>query len=196
MKLLKTAVCTAFIIALLSGCSGRMLNDMTIVQAISLDEINGEVYLGIQYLDLNKGSGKNEGLNSSLTENAYSKGKTVEEAVKNLSKTLPDDYFTGQAKLMVLSRSFREKRLDELKAVIIKDNRVRPDILIAECRGKASDVLKNPFRNERVPIDGICKQLKRSKAEVTANDFLKNPDVQLPVISLGKNYGTVTIDNG
>ena len=191
MKIIKIVISAVLIAVLLSGCGGRMLNDMTVVQAISLDEIGGRVYLGIQYLDLNKGSGKNEGLNSSLTANAFASGKTVEEAVKNLSKTLPDDYFTGQAKLLIINSEFAKSRLDELKKVIVKDKRIRPDILIAVCDEKASDALKNSFRNERVPIDGICKQLKRSRAEVTANDFLKNPKIKLPVIKLDKNYGIV-----
>lgn len=188
VKIFAVILCVSL---LFCGCTGgRNLNDMTVVQAISLDEKDGKVLLGIQYLDLNKGSGKNEGLNSSLTANAYSVGDTVESAVKNLSETLPDDYFTEQAKLIILGQEFIEKRSGELQKVLIEDKRIRCDMLVVKSKS-AKDVLENGFRNERVPIDGICKEIRRKKAKVTVNSYLNEENIKLPEIVTGKDYGKV-----
>ena len=192
MKVLKLIIPLLAVLFFFSACSGgRMLNDMTIVQAVSLDERGSLVTVGIQYLDLNKGSGTNEGLNSALTATAFGSGKTIENAVDNLAETLPDDYFTGQAKLIVIGSNLSEKRMSEFKEVLKKDKRVRCDILLATAEGSAADVLKNPFRNERVPIDGIYKEIKRKKADVTVNDYLGDNSISLPEIKLGKDYGSV-----
>ena len=185
MKKIKTLLVLVLIVAAVlsfSSCSkSRMLNEMAVVQAISFDDKDGIVTVGIQYLDLNKGSGINEGLGSSLTSNAVGRGKTSTDAVANLADTLPDNMYTGQAKLIIVGDSFYKNRMPELKNDLLRNPNLRCDLLIARSEN-ALDVLKNGFRNERVPIDGACKELRSAKALVRVNDYLSNNSVRLPVI--------------
>ncbi len=187
----KVVVLILALIPVFSGCTNSyMLNEMCVVQGISLDEENGKVIASIQYLDLNKGSGKNEGLNSSLTACASGSGRTLIEAVKKLASTLPDKMYLGQAKLIVIGDSFYEKRMDELKNELLRNNNLRCDLLLAKSKsGKA--VLENGFRNERVPIDGACKMLRNEKALVNVNDYLMDNGVKLPEIVSLKDSGYI-----
>ncbi len=187
------ALAAAFILALfLSGCSaGKMISDMSVVQGIALDREGGEIILTVQYLDLNKGSGKNEGLNSSLTANAQGRGKTLAEATQSLIKTMPDSLFAGQAKLLVIGSGFNnENDIKALENELLSNKNIRCDMLLAKSE-KAYKVLECGFRNERVPIDGICKELKAEKRLVTVNDYLINKSASLPEIKVDENSGYV-----
>ncbi len=187
----KMIISVLIIVFMLSGCSkSYMINEMSVVQGISLDEINGEVVMCIQYLDLNKGSGKNEGLNSSLTANAEGSGKTLVEAVKNLASTMPDKIYLGQAKLIVIGDGFYKNRMNELENEFLRNNNFRCDLLLSRSR-EGRRVIENGFRNERVPIDGVCKELRSEKALVTVNDYLSDNDVKLPEIISLENSGYI-----
>lgn len=191
MKLFKLASAAVIIALTLCACSaGQRLNEMTVVQAVSLDRENGEVVITLQYLDLNKGSGKNEGLNSSLTANAQGRGRTLTEAVKLLAKTLPDGIFMGQAKLLVVGSSLDKRDMLELKSEFLRNNNIRPDMLLAKSE-KGFDVLECGFRNERVPADGILKELKTEKKLVCVNDYLADSSVKLPEITVNGESGYV-----
>ncbi len=185
MKIVKTVLSIIMLVFLLTGCSQSfMLNEMSVVQGISLDEIGGEVTVCIQYLDLNKGSGKNEGLNSSLTSNAQGSGKTLVEAMTKLASTMPDKMYYGQTKLIIIGDAFYEKHMTELKNELLRNNNFRCDLLLSRSK-EGRKVIENGFRNERVPIDGVCKELKSENALVNVNDYLGDNGIKLPrIISL------------
>ena len=193
MKAFKTVFIAVFIAVLFSGCgSASRLNDMTVVQSAALDFEENEVVFTIQYLDLNKGSGKNEGLNSSLTANAQGRGKTLIQAVNKLAKTMPDDIFMGQAKLIVIGDGFYSNRLrmNELKNELLRNNNVRCDMLIVRSE-TGYKVLECGFRNEHVPIDGLCKELKSENRLVTVNDYLADNNTPLPAAEVRKDSGYI-----
>ena len=191
MKKAISVILAVLLIPVLSGCTqGEKLNDLTVVQAVALDSENGEVLFTVQYLDLNRGTGKNEGLNSSLTANAQGCGSTLEKAYNNLEKTVPDKLFFGQAKLLIIGEEYLDTHSAELEKVLKNGSKYRVDMLVAKSE-KAYEVLECGFRNERVPIDGICKKLKSENRLVTVNDYLGNAAFSLPEIVISSADGYV-----
>ena len=182
------AVALAFVLAFNMG-EGSKISDMTVVQAIAADRENGEYLLTVQYLDLNRGSGKTDGLASSLTSNAQGRGSTLKEAYTNLKKTLPDSLFFGQAKIIVLSEKLSPSDIKAIKDELYGNKKFRTDMLVSQSK-TAYTVLECGFRNERVPIDGICKELRRENALVFVNE-LEGNNAQLPKIVINGDSGYV-----
>ena len=101
---------------ILSGCgSNERLTNMTIVQATGIDWAENEVTVTLQYLDINKGTGTNEGVNGNLTATVKGKGNSIKSAISSAEKTLPDKLYFAQNKIIVLGSSAEEEIKEELK---------------------------------------------------------------------------------
>ena len=180
---MKKALCVLLVIAVslgFSACTGsERLKNMTIVQGMALDEENGDVTVLIQYLDLNKGSGKNDTVSGNITSTVSGKGSSIENAIKNAGKKLPVALFFGQNKIIILSSDFEKRFRREFKKYIIKSKESRPDVLVVKSRGSAAEVLKKSQQNTRIPADSICKQLEKAHRDVTVNEYLAGDKLHL-----------------
>ena len=172
-KLFVLAVLIAVSAFLLTGCTGsERLKNMTVVQGISFDSAQQGVAVTVQYLDLTKGSGKNVEVAPNITATVSAQGDSMMDAVKRAGKKLPDKLFFGQNKLIVVSDEFEKQYRGELHDYLVKNTESRPDVYILRSRGKASYVLKNAQKHTRVPADSVCKQLEKSKNDVTVSEYL------------------------
>lgn len=169
----------------LSGCSGNeRLTEMTVVQATGIDCENGEVKVSLQYLDIDKGTGTNEGVKGNITAIVEGRRNSIENALSSAEKTLPDRLYFAQNKLIILGADTEDKMKDELKEYLKDNTRCRPDTLIVKSETSAEDIIKNTQRGARVPAESICRQLKRENAMFTVNDYLNDfKENELPLIT-------------
>ena len=173
MKKLFLLLLIPVILLTFSSCTGsERIKNMAIVQGLALDAEGSDVVATIQYLDLNKGSGKNEQIGVNITATVAAKGNDIAAAVRNAEKQLSDKLFFGQNKIIVISERFENQYTKALKTYLVKNKQSRPDVLIMKCRGKASDIVKDAQKNTRVPADSIYKQLEKNKQAVTCSDYL------------------------
>ena len=173
---MKKIISLTLIIALFStfsACSGsERLKNMTVVQGVGIDVCSEGCEVTLQYLDINKGNGKNDSVSSNITATVSGRGASLENAVKNAENKLPDSLFFGQNKIIVVSAEYEKLYSTELKKRLASDRRSRPDVLIMKSRGKASAVIKNAQCKTRVPADSIFKQVKKNKKAVTVSQYL------------------------
>ncbi|MBR3148630.1 MAG: hypothetical protein IKF64_00525 [Eubacterium sp.] len=173
MKRIISLILTIAVISTFSACSGsERLKNMTVVQGVGIDGTDSGVVVTLQYLDLNKGNGKNDGLSTNITSVITGEGDTIAEALKNAEKKLADSLFFGQNKIIAVSDEFEEKHQDAFKRSLVSDKRSRPDVLIFKTHGSAGDVIKSAHKSTRVPADSIYKQLKKNKKAVTVSEYL------------------------
>ena len=157
----------------LTSCTGsERLKNMAIVQGMGIDINGSEITVTVQYLDLGKGNGKNEGITGSVTALVTGKGDGIKEAVKNAGEKLPTALFFGQNKIIVISDEVDKSYTRQLKAYLIKNKESRPDVLIMKSRGSAADVIKSAQKNTRVPADSVYKQLKKLEKDVRVSEYL------------------------
>jgi len=177
----------------LSGCgSHERLTNMTLVQATGIDYEKNEITVTLQYLDINKGTGTNEGVKGNLTATVKGKGNSIKSAVYSAEKTLPDRLYFAQNKIIVLGSSAEEEIKEELKRFMSDEESCRPDTYVVKSASNAEEVIKNPQRSSRVPAESLCKQLKREKAAFTVNDYLNDlKENKLPVVRSKDNYTVV-----
>ncbi|MBR0411995.1 MAG: hypothetical protein IJI47_00295 [Eubacterium sp.] len=162
------AACTV-----LSSCTGsERLTHMTIVQGLALDVENQRIVATVQYLDLNKSSGKNEDISGNIISCESADGMNIKSAIKNVGRKMPDALFFGQNKIIVISPEFEKLYGRDLREYLIKNKESRPDVYILRSEDKAADVVKNAHKNTRVPADSICRQLEKSHSEVTVSEYL------------------------
>lgn len=180
----KISLILVFIALFFSGCSGNeRLTDMTVVQATGIDCYEGTVTVSLQYLDIDKGTGTNEGVKGNITAIVTGSGNTVQKAISAAEKTLPDRLYFAQNKIIILGENTENKMKDELKDYLSDSTRCRPDTLIVKSKTTAENIIKNTQRGARVPAESICRQLKREKAAFTVNDYLNDlKENELPSI--------------
>ena len=92
MKKSKIAVCIALILLISSsfgGCKYNVrLSDMSIVQGLSVDYENKKTSLCVQYLDLSKGTGTTDKLESNITSVENGVGNNINECVSATSSSI------------------------------------------------------------------------------------------------------------
>ena len=193
LKKISCIIAAIIILISLSGCSNNeRLTDMTVIQAVGIDCERGVVSVCIQYLDIDKGTGTNEGVKGNITAIAKGKGESIEKALSSLEKTLTDRLFFSQNKIIILGNNTEEELGNEIKKYISDNQRCRPDTLIVKSVSSAENVVKNPQRGSRVPSESLCQQLKRENAAFTANDYLNSyKENSLPSVEAKDDYTVV-----
>ena len=193
MKKVSLMIAGAVLLLFLSGSSGNeRLTDMTVIQAVGIDFNENTVTVTVQYLDIDKGTGTNEGVKGNITAVTQGSGKTIDSAIASVEKTLPDRLFFSQNKIIVLCPKAEEKLKGELLQILSDNRKCRPDTLIVKSKTTAEAVIRNTQRKSRVPAENICKQLKREKSLFTVNDYLNElKENRLPVIEARGDYTLV-----
>lgn len=162
----------------LTACTGsERLKNMTIVQGFSIDSKNGRTSVTIQYLDLNKGGSKIDGISGSIVSFVEGEGKDIRTAVNDAGEKLPDALFFGQNKIIAVSDEYEKQYSRQLKAYLIKNKESRPDVLILKSKGEAAKIIKDAQKNTIVPADSVYKQLKKLHRCVTVSDYLAGDEL-------------------
>ena len=158
MKRIKTALCLALILLMstvLSGCKYNVrLSDMSIVQGLSVDYENKKTSLCVQYLDLSKGTGTTDKLESNITSVKSGVADNINQCVSTTSAGLSKPLFFGQNKVIVFGFDYVKNGIDDI-GYILEGVNSRPDVLVAVCEQKGEDMIKSKENNARVPAQSL-----------------------------------------
>ena len=198
MKTAKAIACIILISVLLSSCTAsRRINDLTIVQAMSLDCENSDTKITVQYLNLFANSGSTEQLQGNITETVSGKGNNATLAVSDASRAVANDIFFGQNKLIVFGIDYAQSTLEKGIEYLLSSESIRPDVVAAICTTKGEDILKSKEMGAKIPAENVYNLLnigeeKGKAAAVTVCDLLnlysdETSDIFLPVLSADKD---------
>ena len=150
---------------------GDKLSDLTIVQGAGFDFTDEGVTVTVQYLDLNKGTGKSDGIAGNITAVCSASGRDAPTAVENLQHLLPNEIYLSQCKLVIVGGSVAKEELDSLCAMMIDASELRLDTAVVRA-ANARQVLEKEQQNANVPAEAMACLLQREGKTVSVNQLL------------------------
>ena len=170
MKTIKFLLLT--IVILLTGCSYKELNELAIGSALGIDYIDNEYLITVQVLNLKK-SGENSEQENSIIYKAN--GKTIAEAIRNISLTYPKTIYFGHLELVILGSTTLNKNIGDLFDYFIRSPETRDDFdVIVNPSGSANEILEqteqktNSFPSKEI-ISTIENSMSKQGSTVKIN---------------------------
>lgn len=153
MKLLKMLI-TIIMILLLSGCNYMELNKLAIVSALGIDYVDNKYEITAQVMDVQKTEGGSSNQASLIYE---ADGKTIGEAIRNLSERYPKTIYLGHLQIIILGKELTESKINDTFDYLIRSPEVRSTgNILANKYQTAREVLspenekKNSFATEQI----------------------------------------------
>lgn len=195
MKKFLCFLLSLLLVFVLSSCTNNMsISDKSVAQAVSVDLENSDTVVGIQYLDLSKGTSTTEGFDSNITSVATGSGDNISEAVSKASASLSGPIFFGQNKLVVIGSEYAKYGIGGISDYIFRGVNSRPDVLVAVSKDKAKDVVASKENNAKIPAESLYDMIKTGESVglsvvVSVNELLnmynsKTSDVFLPCLDV------------
>ena len=122
IKIIFLIIITLFI----SGCSYKELNDLAIASALGIDYENNEYIISAQVMELKKK--ENEDLSTALIYSG--KGKSISEALRNISLKYPNSLYLGHLELIILGKGEIEHGINNSLDYFIRTSDARNDALV------------------------------------------------------------------
>lgn len=191
MSRLNSIIICVFLLLLLPGCwNRRELITLAIVQAVGVDRTeDGQINVSLQIL-------KPSAIKSSTSEKASgsksvwvvtSKGESVFDAIRNASMQTDRKAFFSHNTVYVLSEDLARTGISDELDLFSRDSEFRQLPYVFISKGKAEDIIRSDYEQEKIPGQAIEKLAKVTFAAS------KIPKIQL--IDLLKNFVSKTDDS-
>ena len=203
MKRIFVFISVLFILLLSSGCYNyKEINEMAIVSSIGIDKDNDSYVVSAQIMN----SKESEDSEDSQIIVYSKKGKTIHEALRNLTLESPRKLYGNHLSKIVLSEEVAKEGIENILDLFIRVTEVRNEFIITIVKkDKASDVLKVLTSTETIPAEYVKLSLKTADLNsgltytTKLDEFLslylkKGVDPVVPVLSIEKKAkkGTTT----
>lgn len=193
MKSFKIGICLLLVCLLFAGCeSSQSLSDLTIVQGVGIDLQQKDIKVSLQYLNLAQSGGSTDSLSGNITSNADGTADCISDAISSASKTLSQEIFFGQNKIVVFGSDYAQSSVEKGMDYLIRSVDSRPDVLVAISDGTAEEIINSKEKDARIPAENVYNLLRVGEknglgAVVTVNDLLnlysdETSDIYLPVL--------------
>lgn len=174
IKIIFLIIITLFI----SGCSYKELNDLAIASALGIDYENNEYIISAQVMELKKK--ENEDLSTALIYSG--KGKSISEALRNISLKYPNSLYLGHLELIILGKGEIEHGINNSLDYFIRTSDARNDALVLiSTKNSAYEIINpNEEKKEEFPVKDIVTTIKNSKEknglviETNYEELIKN----------------------
>ena len=207
MKKILLTFFTLLIIFLLTGCYNyKEINQMAIISSIGIDkdETKNEYIVSAQVMNSKESE---ESQDSQIT--VYSrKGKTIHEALRDLTLKSPRRLYGNHLSKIVLSEEVASEGIQNILDIFNRVTEVRNEFVITIVKdAKASDVLKVLTSTETIPAEYVKLSLKSAdtnsgltyttKLDEFVSLYLKKGiDPTVPVLKIDKKSKKgKTVDN-
>ncbi|MBQ9531113.1 MAG: Ger(x)C family spore germination protein [Eubacterium sp.] len=198
-NIFKIIVCVMAVSLTFSSCTktSKRINDLTIVQALAVDGNENNAEVSLQYLNLFAGSSASDQLSGNITSLTKGKGSNISEAVFNTSKTVSNDVFFGQNKLIVFGFDWSKNNVSSGIDYLLKSKDSRPDVLAVIGYPSAEEIVRSKEKSAQIPAENIYSLIKLGEenghaAAVTVADILnlyndETSDIFFPVLKAEKD---------
>ncbi|VBB05144.1 spore germination gerac [Lucifera butyrica] len=176
-----------FLLLSVSGCRDRYdVDELAIVIGVGIDQVKGAepILLTVQVVNpaATKSPGTEGGGGSGGQNKPFiiltSQGKTVLEAVRNLTRTSPRKLLFSHNKIIVLGKTLAESDIAEVMDYIERDREFRRTNLVVVAEQTAKEILETKTDIEMLPALGLFTTLTGKSQEfvypVNLNEFLLN----------------------
>jgi spore germination protein KC len=152
------------IIFLLSGCYNyKELNKISIVSSISIDKKDGEYLVGAQIMNAKQSEESDDSQVIVYTE----KGKSINEALRNMTTKSPNKLYGGHLSKVVVSEEVAKEGIINIIDSFQRLTEIRNEFTITIAKNiDASDVIKVMTSSEEVPAEYVKSSLET--ADITS----------------------------
>lgn len=149
----------------ITGCYNyNELNDLAIVTAIGIDKTESGYLVSIQLVNTQKtGTDTNTSGGDSKFTIYEAEGKTIEEAIKNVSYVCPKNIYLYHLGILIFGEDTAKKGIKSTMDYIIRNIETRGDVYVFVARGKdANDIIKVITPIETLNAKNIISLLEKS----------------------------------
>lgn len=145
-------------IFLLGGCYNyKELNEISIISSISIDKDDDEYLVGAQIMNAKQ----DENSESSQVIVYTAKGKTINEALRDMTMKSPSKLYGGHLSKLVLSEEVAKEGIINVIDIFQRLTEIRNEFTITIAKGiKASDIIKVMTAPESVPAEYVKTSLQ------------------------------------
>jgi spore germination protein KC len=192
-KCLLVSLVILMLTPILSACwNQKELTDLAFVMAIGVDKGKDEKFeLSFQFvIPANVSTGQSGGVGKGLPiAVAMSRGNTITEAARNVTKIVGRQVYYAHTNLVVISEEIAKEKdllLDVFDALTRDPEFRRTTQLVITRENTAMDILSTLTLLEKLPVNKIVKQIETSESmlgediEVNVDDFISG------IVSSGK----------
>lgn len=161
----KIIIC-AFLLLNLSGCgSAREINDLEIVvgMGVDKDKMPGNVRITAQIVkpgEMRGPSKEGGGGGSKAFWDVHSTGKTVFEAVRDMTRKTGNRLFVSHSQVVVFGQDIASEGLQKYIDFFLRAHEMRPTTLILVSESTAEEILHTKPEKEKLPAINIAKLIK------------------------------------
>ena len=154
------------LIIFLTGCYNyKELNKIGIVSSISIDKENDNYIVGAQVMNI-----KNEESDSSKVIVYKEEGKTIEEAVRKMTKEMDKKLFGGHLNKLVLSEEVAKESIIDVIDLFQRLPEIKTEFNITIAKNiKAIDVIKVMTSGGSIPADFVKNEIDSAYLDSTFN---------------------------
>lgn len=173
----------------LSGCGGkRELNELAIVVAMGIDKVENEYEVSLQVVNPSEVSSKqgNSGRSSVVTYHA--KGKSVFEAIREMTTVTPRKPYFSHIQILVLGEELAKNGISESLDFFSRDHELRSDFyVIVSDETSASEILSIFSPLEKIPASKLYNSLEVSEKAWAPTTYIHIHDLVNEISKKGKN---------
>ncbi|WP_182200887.1 Ger(x)C family spore germination protein [Paraliobacillus salinarum] len=156
------------VLSILTGCwSSRELTDITLATTLGIDKIDDEFQVTLQVLNPNEIAGGTNITTQSAISNYSATGKTIFEALRQLTKVTPRKVFLSHLRLVIYGEEVAKEGIGDSLDFLVRDHELRTDFMVIVARGSTAEQLMTIF----TPLEKIPANKVISSIEAT-HDFL------------------------
>lgn len=185
-----------------TGCgSTTHLKDLMVVEGLGIDTDGEGVSICVQTLKADIISG-GEAPSGNMTINTDESGKSVFDAISNLSNNLSKKVFLGHNNLIVFGSDIYKEGINEHLDYFLRSTDSRVDVIVCAAKGKANEIISSAENDSHIPCENIVSLLDNGEksgtsAYVTINDVLnlysdKTSDIYMPMLEKSDDRDNVT----
>ena len=170
------------------------VNKVSIVNGIGIDYINNEYIVNYEIIKIDSN-------NNSSMSNSYiisSNGKTIDEAINNISFKLPKKENLSHLEIMVISKEIANNKLLDIGNYFLKNNSITTNFYLV-VSNNPYEILNN--KNDSYPINSKAIHDLLIKYNIKSNqqfdylisDIINNKNIYIPYITLDNK--TIILNN-
>lgn len=180
---------------LISGCwSKKELNELAIVTALGVDKINDEYEVSVQIINPSEIALQGSPTGNSPIVTYHSKGKSVFEAIRKLTKVTPRKAYFAHLQILVIGNDLAIEGITQTVDLLARDPETRDDFdVIISNKTPAKYILNVLTPIEKIPAYKILNSLKTSE-KVWGNTTMVNIDDLATAIRKESGFVLSTID--
>lgn len=176
------------IIFLLTGCYNyRELNDLAVIDALGIDYQDNKFLVTAQVLNVEK---KETDSVEKLIVVYQGEGKSIAEAINNMSLDNPKEIYLGHLELIIFGESLTKDNLDKTFEFLLRDPHVRSESLVVTTyNNSAREILNQKVNSNIFPSKSIINSIEISSK--TEGTVVKETLEDLIKLTLDKNIDPV-----